>query len=190
QLPICAIPAHQLLELCDVFLEEMVEENLFLPIHRPLVGHNISIFTANRTEWFETEKCKDGSERFTLFLLKVFKLHRFDLGAREEFEQTLELLPVKTSIHISKTTSFVRRRAGDTCFLFSYGIEKIQRLATSESLHVPVSKGPVHGIPQEDQQSGFRIVIPNPFGRWLVINITWRAITSDGRWTKGRIMFV
>jgi len=87
----------------------MVEENLFLPIHRPLVGHNISIFTANRTEWFETEKCKDGSERFTLFLLKVFKLHRLDLVAREEFEQTLELLRVKSSIHISKTTSFRRR---------------------------------------------------------------------------------
>src|SRR5436190_20922903 len=96
----------------------MVEENLFLPIHGPLVGHNISIFTANRTEWFETEKCKDGSERFTLFLPKVFKLHRLDLVAREEFVQTLELLPVKSSIHIGKTTRCSRRRTGDTCFLF------------------------------------------------------------------------
>ena len=157
----------------------MVEENLFLPIHGPLVGHNISIFAANRTEWFETEKCKDGSERFTLFLLKGFKLHRLDLVAREEFEKTLELLPVKTSLHISKTTRFSRRRAGDTFFLFSHGIEKIQRLATSESLHVPVSKGPVHRIPQEDQQFGFRIVFPNPFRCRFVINVTWRAITSD-----------
>src|SRR4029077_12306589 len=190
QLPICAIPAQQLLELCDVFLEEIVEENFFLPIHRPLVGHNISIFTANRAEWFETEKRKDGSERFTLFLLKVLKLHRLDLVAREEFEQTLELLRVKSSIHISKTTSFGRRRAGDTYFLFSHGIEKIQRLATSKSLHVPVSKGAVDRISQEGQQFNFRIVLPNPFRCGLVINVARRAITGDGGWSKRWIMFV
>src|SRR5262249_40388682 len=139
---------------------------------------------------FETEKRKDGGERFALLVSKVFKLHRFYLLARKEFEQTLELLPVKSSVDVSKAARFSRRRARNAILFVSHGIEKIERLATSKPLHVPVSKGAVDRISQQNQQFSLRIVFPNPFRRWLVIHVTWRAITSDARGSKERIMFV
>src|SRR4029453_3379277 len=115
-----------------------------------------------------------------LFLLKVLELHRLYLLGRKEFEQPRQLLPVKSSIYICKPTRISRRRAGDTRFFLSHGIEKIQRLAPPQSLRVPVRKSAVDRISQEDQQFDFWIVFPNPFRRWFVINVTWRAITSDG----------
>ena len=119
-------------------------------------------------------------KRFALVLPELFKLYDLHLLAREKFEQTLELLSVKSSIDISKAARFSRRRAGDARFFFSHGIEKIQRLATFESLHVPMRKGAVDWISQKDQQFDFRIVFPNPFRRRFVIDVTWRAITCDG----------
>ena len=56
QFPIRTIPAQQLLDPCDVFREEIVEGNSLLPIHRPLIWNDVPVFTAHRTERFETEK--------------------------------------------------------------------------------------------------------------------------------------
>src|SRR5436190_8080732 len=63
QLPICAIPAENSLNLCDVFREQIVEEDSLLPVHCAFVGDNISIFAAHRTQWFAAKKRKDGRER-------------------------------------------------------------------------------------------------------------------------------
>src|SRR5262249_28722145 len=123
QFPVCAVPAQHLLHLCDVFREKIAEENLLLPIHRPLVWNHVSVFIAPRTKRFETEKRKDGGERFALLVSKVFKLHRFYLLARKEFEQTLELLPVKSSVDVSKAARFSRRRARNAILFVSHGIE-------------------------------------------------------------------
>src|SRR5207244_2203298 len=125
QLPIRTIPPEHLLELCDVISEKVVEENSLFPIHHPLVWHNISIFAAHRTQRLEAEKRKNGSERFALFVLELFKLHDLDLLAGEEFEETLELLGVESSIDVSKTARFSWRRGGDARFIFSHGIEEI-----------------------------------------------------------------
>src|SRR5207244_6166 len=103
-----------------------------------------------------------------------------DRGYSFQFEQADELLGVKSPIDVSKTARFNWRRAGDACFFFSHGIEEIQRLATFESLHVPMGKGALDGIAQENEQFDFRVVFPNPFRRRLEIKVTGCAITSDG----------
>src|SRR4030095_16907037 len=115
-----------------------------------------------------------------LFLSEFFKLHGVYLLPREELEKALELPGIDSPIDVSKTTRFGWRRAGNARFLFSHGIEEIQRLAALEPLHVPVRKCALDGIAQQNEQLDFRIVIPNPFGCWLVVNVTWRAITGDG----------
>ena len=125
-----------------------------------------------------------------MFLLKLFKLQSLHLLAGKEFEETRELLSIKSPIDISKTARFSWRHADDTRFLLSHGIEKIQRFPTSKSLHVPVRKSAIDRIAQENQQFDFRVVFPNPFRRWFVINVTGRAITGDSWRTKRRIMFV
>src|SRR5207249_7093267 len=106
QLPIRAIPAEHPLELCDVIREKVVEENSLLPIHHAFVWHNISIFAAHRTQRLETEKRKDGNERFPLFARELFELNDLHLVAREEFEETLELPGIKSPIDVSKTARF------------------------------------------------------------------------------------
>src|SRR6266581_7436776 len=75
QLPIRTIPAEHLFKPRDVGREKVVEENSLLPIHHPLIWHNIPVFAAHRTQRLETEKGKNGSERFALFILELFKLH-------------------------------------------------------------------------------------------------------------------
>src|SRR6266566_81800 len=180
QLPIRAIPTEYSLELRNVIREKVVEENSLLPIHHAFVWHNISVFAADRTQWLETEKRKNGNERFALFALELLELNDLHLVARKEFEEMLELPSIKSPIDISKTARFGRRRAGNTCFLFSHGIEEIQRLASLESLHVPMRKGPLNGVAQKNEQFDFRIVLANPFRRWLIINVTWRAVTGNG----------
>src|SRR6266480_3587225 len=178
-LPIRAIPTEHFFEPRDVIREKIVEENSLLPIHHAFVWHNISIFAAHRTQRLETEKRKDGNERFPLFARELFELNDLHLVAREEFEETLELPGIKSPIDISKTARFGRRGAGDARFLFSHRIEEIQRLASLESLHVPMRKGALNGIAQKNEQFDFRIVLPNPFRRWLIINVTWCAVTGN-----------
>src|SRR5262249_33685668 len=102
------------------------------------------------------------------------------LLAWKEFEDALELSSIKSALDVSKTARFSRRRSGYSRLFFSYGVEEIQRLSTSVSLHIPVSKRAVNGVPQKDQQLDFWIVSPNPLHRRLVIEITGRAITGDG----------
>jgi len=79
----------------------------------------------------------------------------FAKGPRPWFSQTvarsLQITAASSNVTLEETARFNQRRSGDARFLLSHSIEKIQRFATSESLHVPVSKGPVHRIPQEDQ---------------------------------------
>src|SRR5207248_4608315 len=108
---------------------------------------------------------------------KLFKLYRVDLVAWEEFEQTRELLSVKSSIDISKAACLSGRRSGNTRFFLSNGVKKIQRFATSKSLHVPVSKCAVDRISQKNQYFDLRIVFPNPFRCCLMIDVARRAIT-------------
>jgi hypothetical protein len=112
--------------------------------------------------------------------MKIFELYDRHLLAWKEFEDALELSSIKSALDISKTARFSRRRSGYARLFFSYGVEEIQRLATSVSLHVPVSKSAVNRVPQKDQQLDFWIVIPNPLHHRLVIEITGRAITGDG----------
>src|SRR5205814_4247913 len=142
------------------------------------------------THRLKTEKRKDGNERFALFVLEIFKLHNLQLLAREEFEEALDLPAIESPIYISKTARFGWWRAGDARLFFSHGIEKIQRLAALKSLHIPMREGALDGVAQENEQFDFRIVLPNPFHHWLVINITGRAITGDAGRSQGRIMFV
>src|SRR4029453_6152119 len=108
-------------------------------IHRPLVWHDVSVFTAHRTKRSATEKRKDGSQCFALLVPELLELDRFDLLPRKEFEQARELLSVKSAIDISKASRFSGWRSGNTRFFLSHGIKKIEGLAISESLHVPVS---------------------------------------------------
>ena len=168
-----------MLNVCDVFGEQVVEKNPLLPVHRALVWHNVSVFAAHRTQWFAAEKRKDTRERFALVLPELFELCDFHLLARKKFEETLELLSIKSAIDISEPARFTRRRAGDARSFFTDGIKKIQRLASFESLHVPMRKGTVHWISQKDQQFDLRVVFPDPFRHWLVIDVTGRAITCD-----------
>src|SRR5439155_9576007 len=130
QLPIRTIPAEHLFKPRDVGREKVVEENSLLPIHHPLIWHNIPVFAAHRTQRLETEKGKNGSERFALFILELFKLHDLHVLPRKKLENVFELLGVKAAIDVSKAARFVWRPAGDARFLFSHGIEEIQRLAT------------------------------------------------------------
>src|SRR5207247_3670235 len=95
-----------------------------------------------------------------------------DLLAGEKFEQAHELLGVKSPIDVSKTARFNWRRAGDARFFFSHGIEEIQRLATFKSLHVPMGKGALDGIAQENEQFDFRVVFSNSFRRGVDIKVT------------------
>src|SRR6266481_7220481 len=179
QFPLRAIPAEHLLKLRDVFRKKVVEENPLLPIHHALIWHNISVLAAYRTERIETEKRKNGSKRFALFVFELFKFHDLHLLARKEFEEPLKLPGIESPIDVSKTAHFGWRRTRDARFLFSHGIEEIQRLAASKSLHVPMRKGALDGITQENEQFDFRVVLPNPLRRWFVINVTWCAITGD-----------
>src|SRR5207249_6830006 len=121
----------------------------------------------------------DGNERFALFVLELFKLHDLHLLAREEFEEARDLPRIKSPIYISKTARFGWRRTGDARLFFSHGIEEIQRLAALKSLHVPMCKGALDWVAQEDEQLELRTVLPTSFRRWLVINITFRAVTGD-----------
>src|ERR1700730_8232439 len=146
QLPVRAIPAEHLLNVCDVFGKQIVEENSLLPIHRALVWHNISVFAAHRAQWFAPKKRKDRGKRFCWVRLEDFELNYLHLLARKEFEDTRELPSIESPIDISKTPRFSRRCATDARLLFSNGIEKIQRLAAFEPLHVPMRKGAFDGI--------------------------------------------
>ena len=51
-------------------------------------------------------------------------------------------------------------------------------------------KGALNGISQNHEQFDLRVVFPDPFRRWLVVDVTRRAITGDGRASQRRIMFV
>src|SRR5262245_59091200 len=93
---------------------------------------------------------------------EIFELHDLDLLTRKKFEDALELASIKSSLEIGKTARFSWWRAGNARFLFPNCVEKIKRLATSVSLHVPVGKCALDRIPQENQQFDLRIVIPNP----------------------------
>src|ERR1700745_4092642 len=99
----------------------------------------------------DPEKRKDGNEGFALFVLELFKLHDLHVLAREEFEETLELAGIESPIDVSKTARFGWRRPGDARLFFSHGIEEIQRLAALESLHVPMGKGALDRIAQENE---------------------------------------
>ena len=125
QFPIRAIPAEHLLDVCDVFREQIVEEDSLLPVHCALVGHNISIFAAHRTHRFDAEKRKDRSESFELFLLKSFEFGDLHLLSRKELEDPGELPPIKSSIDISKPACFSRRRTTNARLLFPHGIKEV-----------------------------------------------------------------
>jgi hypothetical protein len=53
-----------------------------------------------------------------------------------------------------------------------------------------VGKRSLDWIPQKNQQFDLRIVIPNPLHCRLMIQVTRRAITCDGRGSNRRIMLV
>src|SRR6266478_11284 len=179
QLPVRAIPVEYLLNLCDVFRKQIVEENPLLPVNRALVWHDISVFASHGTQGFASKEQKDGSERFELLLLELFELDDLHLLARKEFEDTRELPSIESPIDISETPRFSRSCATDARLFFPDRIEKIERLAASESLHVPMGEGAIDGISQEDQQFDFRIVSPNPFRGRLMIQVTRCAITCN-----------
>src|SRR5438552_13462967 len=101
QFPIGAVPAEDLLDLRDVIREKAVEENPLLPIHHTLIWHNVSVFAAYRTQRLETEKRKNGSERFALFVLELFKFHDLHLITWKEFEMLLKLLGIRSSFNVS-----------------------------------------------------------------------------------------
>jgi hypothetical protein len=125
-----------------------------------------------------------------LLRFEVFEFHNLHLLAWKKFEDALELPPVKSSLKIGKTARFTRRRAGNARFFFSNRVEKIQRLAASVSLHVPVGKRTLDRIPQKNQQFDLRIVIPNPLHCRFVIQVTRCAIACDSRGRHRRIMVV
>src|SRR5207247_4606167 len=136
QLPICAIPAEHLFKLGDVFGEQIVKENALLPIHRPFVWHNISVFVAHRTHSFAAKEGENRIECLALVRFEVLEFHDLQLLTRKKFEHALQLASIKSSLKIGKTARFSRRRAGNACFFFSNRVEKIQRLAASVSLHI------------------------------------------------------
>src|SRR5262249_41122222 len=149
-----------------------------------------SVFAVHRTQWFAAEKRKNGGKRFALALPKLFPFDDLHLLARKEFKEALELASIKSTIDISETACFGRRRAYDTRLFFAHRIEEIEWLAAFEPLHIPMGKRAVHRISQKDKQFNLWVVFPDPFRHWLVIDVTWRAITGEARGSKQRIVLV
>src|SRR5215813_936355 len=123
-------------------------------------------------------------------VFEVFEFQYLHLLAWKKFEDAFELTSVQSSLEVGKTARFNRRRAGSARFFFSNRIEEIERFAASVSLHIPVRKGTLHRITQENQQFDLWIVIPNPLHCRFVIDVTRCAITRDRRWSNRRIMLV
>ena len=71
-------------------------------------------------------------------------------------------------------------------FFFLHRIEKVELLAAFEALHVPMRKGPIDWISQDDEQFDFRIVFPNPFHCRFPVNVNRRALAGDGPGTQLR----
>src|SRR3954447_11097303 len=126
----------------------MIKENALLPVHRPLVRNNVSVFVAQRTRRFTTEEREDRGECLALLRFEVFEFHDLDLLARKKFEDALQLAFVKSSLEICKTARLSGRRAGNARFFFPNRVKEIQRLYSFVSLHVPVSKRTLDRIPQ------------------------------------------
>src|SRR6266699_2786677 len=151
-LPIRTIPAQHLLELRDLGGENGGEIFSFLRRHRSLVRDNISIFVANSAQGVHAKKFENSVQRFLLAISKIFELHDSDLFSRKKLEDVFELFGIKTPIDIGKAPRFDRQRLRDPPRLFFERIQKIERLAALESLHVPVSKCAIDRISQQDDE--------------------------------------
>src|SRR6266446_6534711 len=84
---------------------------------------------------------------------------------RQKLEDAFELFGIKTAIDIGKAPRFDRQRLRDPPRLFFERIQKIERLAALESLHVPVSECAIDRISQQDDEFDLRIVISDPLHR-------------------------
>src|SRR5437763_16856541 len=102
----------------------------------------------------------------------MFELYGLHLFGRKKFEDALELSSVKSPVDISKTPRINWRRAADAGQFFPNGVEEIQWLAASETLHVPMGKRAIDRIPQEDQQFDLRVVVANPFRCRLLVKLS------------------
>src|SRR6266851_406240 len=190
QFPSRAIPAEHLLELRDLNGKNRQKIFSFLRRHRALVRDNISIFVANTAQRFHAKKFENSVQRFLLAISKIFELHDSDLFSRKKLEDAFELFGIKTAIDIGKAPRFDRQRLRDPPRLFFERIQKIERLAALESLHVTVSECAIDRISQQDDEFDSRIVISDPLHRPFPIQITRCAVADDCRSCDRREMSV
>ena len=96
------------------------------------------------------------------------------LFSRKKFEDPFELPGIKTAIDIGKAPRFNRQRLRNPSRFFFERVQKIERLAILEALHVPVRERAIDRISQQDDEFDLPVVIPNPLHCRFPIQITRR----------------
>ena len=101
------------------------------------------------------------------------------LLARKKLEDALELGRIETAIDIREAPGLDRERLRNFSRFFFQRIQKIQKLAVFEALHVPMSERAVDWIAQQNHEFDLRIVIRDPLHRRLPVQITRRYLPDQ-----------